>query len=68
MSQRLPGSARSPVQVIGPALVRTSPVVLEPFTNPPGYNSLGANVAINRQRTQWSTAPRWRVRCRSRFQ
>jgi alkanesulfonate monooxygenase SsuD/methylene tetrahydromethanopterin reductase-like flavin-dependent oxidoreductase (luciferase family) len=25
--------------------VRTSPVVLEPFTNPPGYNSLGANVA-----------------------
>ncbi|HXC88847.1 MAG TPA: LLM class flavin-dependent oxidoreductase, partial [Stellaceae bacterium] len=26
--------------------VRTSPVVLEPFTNPPGYNSLGANVAM----------------------
>jgi len=26
--------------------VRTSPVVLEPFTNPPGYNSIGANVAM----------------------
>jgi alkanesulfonate monooxygenase SsuD/methylene tetrahydromethanopterin reductase-like flavin-dependent oxidoreductase (luciferase family) len=26
--------------------VRTSPVVLEPFTNPPGYNSLSANVAM----------------------
>jgi alkanesulfonate monooxygenase SsuD/methylene tetrahydromethanopterin reductase-like flavin-dependent oxidoreductase (luciferase family) len=26
--------------------VRTAPVVAEPFTNPPGYNSLGANVAI----------------------
>lgn len=25
--------------------VRTAPVVLEPFTNPPGYNSIGANVA-----------------------
>ena len=25
--------------------VRTSPVVAEPFTNPPGYNSVGANVA-----------------------
>jgi alkanesulfonate monooxygenase SsuD/methylene tetrahydromethanopterin reductase-like flavin-dependent oxidoreductase (luciferase family) len=26
--------------------VRTSPVVAEPFTNPPGYNTIGANVAI----------------------
>jgi alkanesulfonate monooxygenase SsuD/methylene tetrahydromethanopterin reductase-like flavin-dependent oxidoreductase (luciferase family) len=26
--------------------VRTAPVVAEPFTNPPGYNSVGANVAI----------------------
>jgi len=26
--------------------VRTAPVVAEAFTNPPGYNSLGANVAI----------------------
>ena len=26
--------------------VRTSPVVAEEFSNPPGYNSLGANVAI----------------------
>ncbi len=26
--------------------VRTAPVVHEPFTNPPGYNSVGANVAI----------------------
>ena len=26
--------------------VRTAPVVHEPFTNPPGYNSIGANVAI----------------------
>ena len=26
--------------------VRTSPIVAEPFTNPPGYNSLGANVAM----------------------
>ena len=26
--------------------VRTAPVVFEPFTNPPGYNSIGANVAI----------------------
>jgi alkanesulfonate monooxygenase SsuD/methylene tetrahydromethanopterin reductase-like flavin-dependent oxidoreductase (luciferase family) len=26
--------------------VRTSPVVAEPFTNPPGYNALGANVAM----------------------
>ena len=26
--------------------VRTSPVVAEPFTNPPGYNSLAANVAM----------------------
>ncbi len=26
--------------------VRTAPVVAEPFSNPPGYNSLGANVAI----------------------
>ena len=26
--------------------VRTAPLVYEPFTNPPGYNSLGANVAI----------------------
>jgi alkanesulfonate monooxygenase SsuD/methylene tetrahydromethanopterin reductase-like flavin-dependent oxidoreductase (luciferase family) len=26
--------------------VRTAPVVLEPFTNPPGYNSVGANVAM----------------------
>ena len=25
--------------------VRTSPLVLEPFTNPPGYNSVGANIA-----------------------
>jgi len=25
--------------------VRTSPVVAEPFTNPPGYNSLSANIA-----------------------
>ena len=25
--------------------VRTAPVVWEPFTNPPGYNSIGANVA-----------------------
>ena len=26
--------------------VRTSPIVHEPFTNPPGYNSVGANVAM----------------------
>jgi len=26
--------------------VRTAPVVLEPFTNPPGYNSVGANLAM----------------------
>ena len=26
--------------------VRTSPIVAEPFTNPPGYNSLAANVAM----------------------
>jgi alkanesulfonate monooxygenase SsuD/methylene tetrahydromethanopterin reductase-like flavin-dependent oxidoreductase (luciferase family) len=26
--------------------VRTAPVVAEPFTNPPGYNSVAANVAI----------------------
>ena len=26
--------------------VRTSPVVAEAFTNPPGYNSLSANVAM----------------------
>jgi len=26
--------------------VRTAPVVAEPFTNPPGYNSVGANVMI----------------------
>jgi alkanesulfonate monooxygenase SsuD/methylene tetrahydromethanopterin reductase-like flavin-dependent oxidoreductase (luciferase family) len=26
--------------------VRTSPIVAEPFVNPPGYNSLGANVAM----------------------
>jgi alkanesulfonate monooxygenase SsuD/methylene tetrahydromethanopterin reductase-like flavin-dependent oxidoreductase (luciferase family) len=26
--------------------VRTAPVVAEPFTNPPGYNSVDANVAI----------------------
>jgi alkanesulfonate monooxygenase SsuD/methylene tetrahydromethanopterin reductase-like flavin-dependent oxidoreductase (luciferase family) len=26
--------------------VRTEPVVYEPFTNPPGYNSVGANVAM----------------------
>ena len=26
--------------------VRTSPIVAEPFTNPPGYNSIGANVAM----------------------
>lgn len=26
--------------------VRTAPVVFEPFTNPPGYNSVGANVAM----------------------
>jgi alkanesulfonate monooxygenase SsuD/methylene tetrahydromethanopterin reductase-like flavin-dependent oxidoreductase (luciferase family) len=26
--------------------VRTAPVVAEPFTNPPGYNSIDANVAI----------------------
>ena len=26
--------------------VRTAPVVAEQFTNPPGYNSIGANVAI----------------------
>ena len=26
--------------------VRTSPVVHEPYTNPPGYNSVGANVAM----------------------
>ncbi len=26
--------------------VRTAPVVHEPFTNPPGYNSVGANVAM----------------------
>jgi hypothetical protein len=26
--------------------VRTSPIVLEPFTNSPGYNSLGTNVAM----------------------
>ena len=28
--------------------VRTAPVVAEPFTNPPGYNSVPANVAILR--------------------
>ena len=28
--------------------VRTAPVVAEPFTNPPGYNSVGANVAMLR--------------------
>ncbi len=26
--------------------VRTAPVVAEQFTNPPGYNSIGANVAM----------------------
>ena len=26
--------------------MRTAPVVAEPFTNPPGYNSIDANVAI----------------------
>ena len=26
--------------------MRTAPVVAEPFTNPPGYNSIGANVAM----------------------
>ena len=26
--------------------MRTAPVVAEPFTNPPGYNSIGANMAI----------------------
>jgi alkanesulfonate monooxygenase SsuD/methylene tetrahydromethanopterin reductase-like flavin-dependent oxidoreductase (luciferase family) len=26
--------------------VRTAPVVAEPYTNPPGYNSIGANVAM----------------------
>ena len=26
--------------------VRASPVVVEPFTNPPGYNSLSANIAM----------------------
>jgi alkanesulfonate monooxygenase SsuD/methylene tetrahydromethanopterin reductase-like flavin-dependent oxidoreductase (luciferase family) len=26
--------------------VRTAPVVFEPFTNPPGYNSINANVAM----------------------
>jgi alkanesulfonate monooxygenase SsuD/methylene tetrahydromethanopterin reductase-like flavin-dependent oxidoreductase (luciferase family) len=26
--------------------VRTAPIVLEPFVNPPGYNSVGANVAM----------------------
>jgi alkanesulfonate monooxygenase SsuD/methylene tetrahydromethanopterin reductase-like flavin-dependent oxidoreductase (luciferase family) len=26
--------------------VRTSPIVAEPFTNPPGYNSLSANIAM----------------------
>src|SRR5690242_7756383 len=26
--------------------VRTAPVVAEPFTNPPGYNSIAANVAM----------------------
>jgi alkanesulfonate monooxygenase SsuD/methylene tetrahydromethanopterin reductase-like flavin-dependent oxidoreductase (luciferase family) len=26
--------------------VRTAPVVFEPFTNPPGYNSIAANVAM----------------------
>lgn len=26
--------------------VRTAPVVAEPFTNPPGYNSVSANVAM----------------------
>ena len=26
--------------------VRTAPVVAEPFTNPPGYNSVAANVAM----------------------
>lgn len=26
--------------------VRTAPIVFEPFTNPPGYNSVGANVAM----------------------
>lgn len=28
--------------------VRTAPIVLAPFTNPPGYNSLAANVAMLR--------------------
>jgi alkanesulfonate monooxygenase SsuD/methylene tetrahydromethanopterin reductase-like flavin-dependent oxidoreductase (luciferase family) len=28
--------------------VRTSPIVAEPFTNPPGYNSLSANIAMLR--------------------
>jgi alkanesulfonate monooxygenase SsuD/methylene tetrahydromethanopterin reductase-like flavin-dependent oxidoreductase (luciferase family) len=28
--------------------VRTSPIVAEPFTNPPGYNSLSANLAMLR--------------------
>jgi hypothetical protein len=27
--------------------VRTSPVVAEAFTNPPGYNSLSANEAMS---------------------
>ena len=29
--------------------VRTAPVVAEPFTNPPGYNTIQANVAMLRQ-------------------
>ena len=29
--------------------VRTAPVVAEPFTNPPGYNTIPANVAMLRQ-------------------
>ena len=35
--------------------IRTSPIVHEPFTNPPGYNSIGANVALLR-------APRGKAR------
>ncbi len=35
--------------------IRTSPIVAEPFTNPPGYNSVGANIGLLR-------APRGKAR------
>jgi hypothetical protein len=34
------------IEPAGDVALRTSPVVAEPFTNPPGYNSLSANVAM----------------------